>query len=338
MTSKINKLISIAVILLTLAVVLFIGIQSGDFPASMRALFNMPPVYALAGVGCVFGGILMQTVSGQLALQKLNRRMSFPRLYAIMVLGEFYSFITPGASGGQPMQVFEFHRHGLPAGETMAALTQHFQCFQITLLILDVCLYAAHRDFLQAQLGANWPLLAIGFAFNAVQVCISLMIAFYQRPVRFLVQKGTALLRRLRIGNPDRLERLADGVADGYFSSMRALYADKSHLAAQFVCAVARLILMMSVTAFVYRGLGLSEVGYGKLFALGCMQYTSAAYTPLPGASGAQEGVFSLYFAGLLPGSLRLSGLLCWRFMTYYLVLIVGFFVTAALFNDTKLD
>ena len=33
---------------------------------------------------------------------------------------------------------------------------------------------------------------------------------------------------------------------------------------------------------------------------------------------------FSLYFGRLLPGDLLLSGLLAWRFITYYLVLAVG--------------
>ena len=41
--------------------------------------------------------------------------------------------------------------------------------------------------------------------------------------------------------------------------------------------------------------------------------------------------MFGLYFEALLPGELLLSGLLTWRFITYYLVLIVGFFVTTAL-------
>ena len=58
--------------------------------------------------------------------------------------------------------------------------------------------------------------------------------------------------------------------------------------------------------------------------ALGVMLYTSAAYTPLPGASGAQEGVFALYFANIFPDGIRLMALLLWRFFTYYLALIVG--------------
>ena len=56
--------------------------------------------------------------------------------------------------------------------------------------------------------------------------------------------------------------------------------------------------------------------------------YVSAAYTPLPGASGAQEGVFALYFANIFPSGIRFMALLLWRFFTYYISLIIGAIVT----------
>ena len=331
MKQDLKKYFYIGLIVLTLAVVLFVGIRSGDFPASMRAMLSIPPIYVLAGVMCTFGGILMQALSCRSALKKLGHTLPFKRLYAISVLGEFYSFITPGASGGQPMQVYQFHRCRTPLGDATAALTIHFHCFQLTLLIADVALYAIHRDFIQAQIGANLPFLIIGFVINGVIVSLSLMIAFYQRPIRFLLTKVSPIMRRFKLGDPDKLQAQLSGVADGFYGGMRTLASDGSEIFRQFCFAAVRLVLLMSVMYFIYRGLGQSAVGYDKIVTMGCMQYTSAAYTPLPGASGAQEGVFSLYFQSLLPGKLLLSGLLAWRFITYYLVLIVGSFVTTAL-------
>ena len=331
MKFKAKKLLYVGLILLTLCIVLFIGIRSGDFPASIRAILAIPLPYVLVSVLCTFGGILMQTLSCRSALKKLGHTMSFGQLYAIMVLGEFYSYITPGASGGQPMQVYQFHRCRQPVGDATSALTIHFHCFQLTLLIFDVILYAVYRDFINAQIGPNLPFLIIGFVFNIVLISLSLMIAFYQRPVRFLVDKVTALMRRFKVGDPDKLLASASGVADGFYEGMHRLATDWREIARQFAFAIVRLMLLMSVMYFIYHGLGQSSASYGKIITMGCMQYTSAAYTPLPGASGAQEGVFSLYYASLLPDSLLLSGLLCWRFITYYLVLIVGFFVTTAL-------
>ena len=107
---KLKKLLTPAFILLTLAAVLFIGARSGDFPASLRAMLAIPPGYILLCVACTFGAILMQSVSLDSALRRLGHRLPFGRLFGISILSEFYSYITPGASGGQPMQVYQIGR------------------------------------------------------------------------------------------------------------------------------------------------------------------------------------------------------------------------------------
>lgn len=318
-------------ILLVLAIVLFIGIRSGDFPASIRAIVNMPLYDVLLGVACVLGGLLMEALSLGSALRVQGIRLTFRQLYAMCVLGEFYSYITPGASGGQPMQVYQFHKWRVPVGRATAALTIHFHCFQSMLLLFDVVLFAVYHRFVLDELGPNLPILIIGFCFNLALVAVSLMIAFYQRPVRWLVRKVGGLMRRFKIGNPEALESAAGGMADGFYTGMRELAENRAEVARQLLIAACRVVCLMSVMYFIYRGLGQRSVSYGRILTMGCMQYTSAAYTPLPGASGAQEGVFGLYFAGLLPNELLFSGLLAWRFITYYLMLIVGFFVTTAM-------
>lgn len=318
-------------ILLVLAIVLFIGIRSGDFPASIHAILNMPMRYALLSVACVFGSLLMEALSLGSALRAQGLSMPFRRQYAMVLLGEFYSYITPGASGGQPMQVYQFHKWRMPVGRATAALTIHFHCFQSMLLVFDVVLFAVYHKFVLAELGPNLPFLIIGFIFNIALVTVSLMIAFYQRPVRWLLKKVGGLMRRFKIGNPEKLENAMGGLADGFYTGMREMAGNRAEVARQILIGCGRVICLMSVMYFIYRGLGQRSASYGKILTMGCMQYTSAAYTPLPGASGAQEGVFGLYFAGLLPGELLFSGLLAWRFVTYYLILIVGFIVTTAM-------
>ena len=318
-------------ILLVLAVVLYIGIQNGDFPASIRAILNMPLRYALLSVACVFGGLLMETLSLGSAMRFQGLSLPFRRQFAMCLLGAFYSYITPGASGGQPMQVYQFHKWRVPVGRATAALTIHFHCFQTMLLAFDVVLFAVYHKFIIAELGPNLPILIIGFAINAVIVGMSLMIAFYQRPVRWLVRRACGLMRRLKIGNPEKLENAAGGMADGFYAGMREMALNGGELSRQVLIGAMRVVCLMSTMYFIYRGLGLRQNSYGRVFTMSCMQYTSAAYTPLPGASGAQEGVFSLYFEGMLPNELLFSGLLAWRFVTYYFILIVGFLVTTAM-------
>ena len=61
-----------------------------------------------------------------------------------------------------------------------------------------------------------------------------------------------------------------------------------------------------------------------ELITMGVLLYIGASYTPLPGASGAQEGGFLLYYRGIFAGGTISVALLVWRFMTYYTILLIG--------------
>lgn len=322
--SRKNKLLYAAFIITVLAAVIIIGASNGDFGASLRAMTAIPRRYTLLCVLCVAGGIAMQALSAATALRTMGQRVSLPRAMYVSLLGDFYSFITPGASGGQPMQVVHLRRAGIPVADATTVLVVHYMCYHGSLLAVDIALGLLYRPFVAQQLGANFVFLVIGFLFNLGLLVGALMLSFWQRPIRWLLKQVTRLMARLRLGDPERLREKFNETADSFYTGMRFITGHKAELARQVLFAVGRILCMTSVFYFICRGLGHGEAGYGSLVALGAMQYTAAGYTPLPGASGAQEGIFSLYFGKLLPGDLMLSGLLTWRFITYYLVLIAG--------------
>ena len=57
--------------------------------------------------------------------------------------------------------------------------------------------------------------------------------------------------------------------------------------------------------------------------------YLIGAFVPVPGASGGIEYGFSQFFGNFVEGSILPAMLIVWRFITYYLGVIVG----AILFN-----
>ena len=87
---------------------------------------------------------------------------------------------------------------------------------------------------------------------------------------------------------------------------------------------VSYLIVLMLPIIAVYHAFGLSEVSSMELITMGVLLYIGASYTPLPGASGAQEGGFAVLFKGIFPDARLFVALLIWRFSTYYLNVIVG--------------
>ena len=80
----------------------------------------------------------------------------------------------------------------------------------------------------------------------------------------------------------------------------------------------------MTTVYCLYRGFGLSAVSPGFVLTIQLLLFIAVAFMPMPGASGAQEGGFVLFFRGIFPEAHLFAALLAWRFFTYYLTLLIG--------------
>ena len=54
--------------------------------------------------------------------------------------------------------------------------------------------------------------------------------------------------------------------------------------------------------------------------------FLTVSFVPLPGAAGASEGGFYLFFALIFPGTIMPLAMLLWRFATYYANILFGSF------------
>ena len=320
----VRKILYAAFIVGTLGVVLFLAVQSGDLASSIAAIGGIPLWYVGLGAVLTFGAIFAQTLSACSALRCMGHSVGLLTMFRISILGEFYCYITPGASGGQPMVIYQLYKRKVPVGDGTSVQLAHHLFFQIALTVITTVLGVLYRDFIVRQVGPSLPVLVVGYCFNVLVVILLLLLCLTRRPVRWAVKLVALLAGKLRIQKLAELEETMLDTADQFYAATQRLKRNKPEIARQLVIGALRVVSLNSVMYLVYRGLGLSGYGYGQLLAMSVMLYNSAAYAPMPGASGAQEGVFALYFAGIFQDSLLFSGMLAWRFITFYLVLAVG--------------
>ncbi len=323
-----RKLLYAAFIVGTLAVVLLLAVRSGDLPSSIEAIKSMPMRYVFTGVALTFGAIFCQTLSALSAMRAMGHHIGLFDMFRISVLGEFYCYVTPGATGGQPMVIYQMYRRGVPVGDATSIQLVHHLFFQLAVNIVATALAATHWDFIVEQVGGSMAILVFGYCFNFIVLLLLLLLCLTRRPVRWSLEKLTLLAEKLRLKKLAALRETILKTADQFYTATQRIKKNPAEIVRQLAIGLLRVLSLNSVMYCVYRGLGLSGHGYAQLLAMSVMLYISAAYTPLPGASGAQEGFFALYFAGMFPNGQIFSGMLAWRFITYYLVLIVGAVVT----------
>jgi glycosyltransferase 2 family protein len=328
---KLNKqtrstLLNTAFILGTFALLLFLTVRSGEIVIAWKAMRSVDALWAIAAVGCfctfAFGEGFMLYIFFR--LQKAKVKLGTAILTGL--IGMFYSAITPSATGGQPMQVYALKKRDVSPGISSSALAVKFFCFQCALLFLGAFMWLTHPATVSVNVNQIKWVVLVGFALNGLAVVGVLLLAINKNIVRAIIVFIARLAYKLRIiKDLERTSSRADVALDDFHASVDMLKQHPIQMLVMLIFSFIQVTAYISVIYCLYRAFGLSGYQYGDLAALQLLLFIGASLAPLPGASGAQEGGFYLFFRQAFPEGTLVGALLLWRFITYYLSIFIGF-------------
>ena len=327
MSSGLKKILSFLLIALSITAVFFIAFSNEDLTNAWDAIKKMN----LFWLACIFACWLIYTVADGMNywfyLRGQGFSFSLGRAINVALIGFYYCNITPGSAGGQPMQVNSLRKAGIPVGYGTMAVTIRFITNQTMTSVITLILYLLNRDFVHRQLeGAVW-LVLIGWLINFAAVPLVLLAAFKRNWVQKIAEwliNGLSKIKLVR--NREATVSKVTEVLDTYHTALLDLMHSPVQILLQFICSTVGMTALFASTVFVYFAFGMSGTPWYQVLTISSLLFISASYTPLPGASGAQEGGFLLYFRNIFKDGTIGLALLIWRFFTYYLYLIVGVF------------
>jgi len=310
----------------TFAMVLYFAFQSGDITKTGEALRSVNPWWLLGGLGCFTLYVLFEGGILQLYFRLQGARVRLGDSMRCGLIGMYYSAITPAATGGQPMQIFSMKKKGVSPGLTSSALAVKFFCWQCALLLSGAVAWALNARLVADTLQQGIWMLRLGYVMNGIAVAGIILLAVSRNMVRAVIIFLVNLAHKLRlVKDRERTSSRWDAALQEFHASVDLMTRRPMWFLTLFLLSVVQVLAYLSATYFVYRGFGLSGVSYAHILTIQLSLYIAASFTPLPGASGAQEGGFYLFFRGIFPEAVILPALLVWRFLTYYLSIIVGF-------------
>lgn len=328
MKPKLKKILSILFIVLSISAVIYIALRNQELPAIGNALSQMN----LWWLACVFLCWLTYTVFDGFNywcyLRRAGFKISIGRSINVALIGFYYSNITPSAAGGQPMQVNSMRKAGIPVGYGTMAVTIRFITNQFMISAISLGLFLYNRDFVYERLqGAMW-IVRFGWLLNFAAVPLVIFAAFKRNWIQGILNWLIRLLAKIRlIKKPEAMAEKVSGILDTYNTALHDLIHMPGQILLQFACSFLSLLGLTGSVVFVYYAFGMDKITnipWHQVLTLSSLLYVSASATPLPGASGANEGFFMLYYTNVFTEDIKGLALLVWRFFTYYLFLIVG--------------
>ena len=320
-----SNILNIGILVITLAAVLFISAKGGDLGDAWKALRSADPLWILAAIGswCVF--MVFESMGLHVFFRQQHIKIKFGLSLLVGTIGSFYSAITPAATGGQPMQVLALKKRHIPAGISSSGLTVKFFCFQTAVLSLGGALWALNPEIVLTCIDrAKWIVIA-GFFIIGLTVAAVILLAINRNIVRGMITLIIRGLHALRlVKDVARLTSKADAAISDFHASVDYLTHHPIKLFHIYLISCVQVLGLMSIAYCVYRAMGLNTHTYWDILTLQFLLYIAASFTPLPGASGAQEGGFYLFFQHVFPADKLVGALLLWRFFSYYFTMLVG--------------
>ena len=325
MSEKLKKILSFLFIAASITVVFFIAFSNTELKDAWGAIAKLDLLWVAGIFGCWAICTFFDGMNYWCYLRREKFRISIGRTINVALIGYYYSNITPSAAGGQPMQVNSLRKAGIPVGYGTMAVTIRFFANQFIICAMSLVLFLFNRSFAYEQLGGVMWVVRVGWLINFSVIPLIALATWKRNWIQKFAIWLISLLNRIHlIKNKDASITKVTEVLDTYNQAMHDLLKRPGQITIQFLCSFISLLAMTATVIFVYHAFGQEGTHWYQLLTLSCMLYVSASYTPLPGASGAQEGGFVLYFGKIfLNGTIGMA-LLTWRFFTFYLFLIVG--------------
>lgn len=325
MSAKLKKILSFFFIAASVTIVLIIAFSNTELKDAWGAISKLD-LWWLAGIfGCWIVCAVFDGLNYWCYLRREKLKISIGRAINVSLIGFYYSNITPSAAGGQPMQVNSLRKAGIPVGYGTMAVTIRFFTNQFTISMMSLLLFLFNRAFVYEKLGGVMWLVRIGWLINFAAVPLVILATWKRNWIQGIASWLVGLLAKMRIiKNKDAMLQKVTEVLDTYNKAMLDLLKRPGQITIQFLCSFISLLGLTATIIFVYHAFGQHGTPWYQILTLSCLLYVSASYTPLPGASGAQEGGFLVFFKDVFKNGTIGMALLTWRFFTFYLFLIVG--------------
>ncbi len=238
--------------------------------------------------------------------------------------GKFFDGITPAATGGQIVQAVKLAKGGGDVERTSLAFGLRFIVFQLSLIAFSVILAIWNFNFFYSHNPKSMLMFGIGVGLNVALVVI--IILFFKKPnvMNDKLNKISNFLKKYKL---IKKTKNYSKTINNFSASLQLGLKNYKILIILSLLNVLFLISYHMIVYYVFNSLGLAADFWLVISASAIIWFVSIL-SPLPGAAIGTEGAFYVLMSTLYGDQeiAILSALILWRFLSFYLPMILGVF------------
>lgn len=326
MNQKLKNKLSILLLIIVTIGVLYFALKD-DFIDIVHDILRVNIWWLLVAIFLLFGYWYMKSMVLYHTARHFKKDYRMRNAFRNILLTQFFNGITPFASGGQPFQVYSLKQEGISLTDGTNIIIQDFIVYQIALIILGlIAIISNHFLSIFPDVGFLKQLVTLGFLINTIVIIVLFVVAFAKRINIFIAKKLIYCLGKIKlVKNVKETSQKWKEYIDKFHAGAVILMKDKKHFIYLIFLNLVALMSLYLIPMVILFGLGdYTSVTSGYAIITSAYVMLVGSFVPIPGGTGGLEYSFLSFYGNFIKGSTLKAIMLIWRFITYYLGIIVG--------------
>jgi hypothetical protein len=308
----------------TIVAIIVILLFAADLDEIGRALKNFNIWWLFSCLAALLLYWLMDALLLHDITKYMYKREPLAQSIKVSLIGLYYCALTPSSSGGQPMQVVYMRRNKMPVGTATCIVCIKFVIYELSLCSIYIAGMSLRGAYFYTNHNEAFWLAVLGFVINLIAVIFIILTIINKKLVLKIGSGLLSLLSKFKVIKKKQLTiESFEHMIDDYHTAASYISKYKLRALGSYFISVLNLSCLFVIPYLIYLSFGYSASGAVNIFTMQAMLFLAVSFVPLPGAAGASEGGFLLFF-GPFFGAATAVAMLIWRFLTYYMMLIVG--------------
>lgn len=318
--------LNIIILVLFSSIVMYFSLKD-DFSTVISYILKSNLAWLLVAVIFMLLNILFQSISLYLFIKKIDKKYKFSFALKLTAAGLLFNAITPFSSGGQPFQIYMLKKQGIRISDSTNILLQNFITYQLSLIFIGtiaVILNYSMNIFPSSSLLKKVVLL--GYLVNVLVLFLIVFFLFAKKVNTKLFNKIIDFIFKFKFikNKEEKREKLTE-MLENFYNGSVSLKNNLDVFFKSMLFNTLSLICLYILPLFIFYSMGEAKsITIIKSLVASGYTYLIGSFVPIPGGTGGLEYGFIEFFKTFKSGSFISAAMLIWRFITYYLGMIIG--------------
>lgn len=323
---EVKKLIiNLSIILLVLLIVLYFSLKD-NYDEIVNYISNMNIFWLFIAIIVFILHRILIGISSYNMIKINGEKINIFKVIQINLIILFFHGVTPFAGGGQPMEVYFLHNEKMKNDKSVNVVLQNFIIYQSALVIISTFAIIYNQIFnLFPSDSFMRKLVMLGFIVNFIVLLVSFVLSFGKKINKFISNKGIDFLAKIKIvKNKDRLKERLNNYINRFHNNALLLTRQKRKALMLLILNIVALAMSYMAAYFIALGMGINSLNILQVIVITTYVTMIGSVIPIPGGTGGLEYGFIYFFGYYIEGGILTAVMLVWRFVSYYLPMIIG--------------